>query len=92
MSADVRLGRTMVTIPSFYFGMLADVRIEQAYGMPMITRVEVIYDRGIQLFTVNNRLLPGQGIEIQLDPYRRVRSIVVYTNPRYRGGVTVWAK
>ncbi len=87
--ADARMGRTVISMP-FYIGTLDDVRIENAYGMPFVTRVEINYEGRVQTFWINSRLTPGQGIEIRLDPFRAVRTIVVYTNPRFGGGVSIW--
>lgn len=91
VSADARYGRTMVTIPAFYPTVSA-IRVEAAYGMPLVSRIDVFYAGRVQTFQIHNRLTPGEGIEIQLDPYRTLRSIVIYTQPRYRGGVSVWGR
>lgn len=86
--ANARDGSTFVRVPPRT--RMTRVRIEGAHGAPVVTMIEIHYARFTSRATVNRRLLRGESVDIPLDPRRRVRAIVVHTDPRYRGGYSVW--
>ena len=85
---NAREGHAVVRVPSRTH--MTRVRIEGAHGAPVVTMVEIHYGRHTARANVNRRIVRGQSVDIPLDPRRRVRAIVVHTDPRYRGGYSVW--
>jgi hypothetical protein len=87
-AANPRDGR--LVMPFAPFMSMQNLRIQGTHGAPVVTYVDIRYDNRVQRATVNRRLLRGQAIDIPLDKYRDVRSIVIHTDQFTRGGYSVW--
>jgi len=72
-------------------GRVDKLRIQADRGAPLIKRVAVEYRNGMrEVIRVNTQLRRGQGQVIDVDDNRRVREIIVITDPRYRGRYSVY--
>ncbi len=70
---------------------LDKLRLQADRGAPVIQRIAVEYQNGVRaIVRLNTQLQRGQAQLIDLDDDQRVRRIVVFTDPRYRGMYSVY--
>lgn len=86
---NARRDRQFINLRGGRYRML---RLEAVRGEPEIDRVIVQYNDGdTQTVELNARLMDGAGEVIRLDPSRRIRRVMVFTEPSTRGLYSVYA-
>ncbi|HWU91196.1 MAG TPA: hypothetical protein VN253_28210 [Kofleriaceae bacterium] len=70
-------------------GVLQRLHLEGVQGSPLITRVAIEYmDHNMQVVDLNERLVPGHAVEVQLDSHGRlINRIIVYSDPVHGNGL-----
>jgi hypothetical protein len=86
---NARNDRQFVNLGGGRYHML---RLEAVRGEPKIDRVVVTYSDGdTQTVQLDSPLMQGAGEVIRLDPGRRIRQVIVFTEPTTRGLYSVHA-
>ncbi|HEX3760541.1 MAG TPA: hypothetical protein VHW23_17625 [Kofleriaceae bacterium] len=86
---NARTDRQFVNLGGGRYHML---RLEAVRGEPEIDRVTILFNDGAsQTVNLDARLMDGAGEVINLDPDRRVRRVIVFTQPNTRGLYSVYA-
>lgn len=86
---NARADRQLINLGGGRYHML---RLEAVRGEPRIDRVSILFNDGTsQLIQLDSTLGDGAGEVINLDPNRRIRRVIVFTEPNTRGLYSVYA-
>lgn len=86
---NARNDRQFINLGGGRYHML---RLEAVRGEPEIDRVTILFTDGTsQTVDLDARLTEGAGEVVRLDPDRRIRRVIVFTEPNTRGLYSVWA-